>query len=117
MTLEHDFDPELARRLDVRLASYAPVGRIPQALPRQSRRGLALAVALAAILATSIASLGYEINASAESAGLGCLHPIAKIQLYAQGITGTAHDGDHSIAIVDARQQHAARDSHEACHH
>jgi len=111
MTLEQDFDPELARRLDARLAFYAPVGRIPQALPRQSRRGLALAVALAAILATSIAGLGYQINASAESQGLGCLHPVAKIGLFAQGITGSAHDADHASSA-----QHTDRASHEACH-
>src|SRR2546425_290382 len=38
MTLEHDFDPDLARRLEARLAPYAPVGRISPPLPRPQSR-------------------------------------------------------------------------------
>jgi fatty acid desaturase len=110
MTLDNDFDPVLARRLEQDLAPYAPVGRIssPRA-PRPARRRLVLGAALAAILAAGLVGLGYEINASAESQGLACLHPIAKVQLYAQGLTG--HDGDHG-----SRQTHDERTQHDACH-
>jgi hypothetical protein len=112
MTLEHDFDPDLARQLEVRLAAYAPVDRIPPRLARRSsRRRLIVVVALAATLAAGAVDLGYEINAAAESAGLGCLHPIAKVQLYVSGI-GAGHDGDHGAD----RQGHDERASHEACH-
>ncbi len=113
MTLENDFDPDLARRLEARLAPYAPVDRIPPRLSRRSsRRGLIVGAALAAILATGAVGFGYEVNAAAESAGLGCLHPIAKIQFYVSGMAGSAHDGDHS----SDRQGHDERASHEACH-
>jgi hypothetical protein len=113
MTLEKDFDPDLARRLEARLSPYAPVGRIPPRLRRRSsRRVLIVGAGLAAILVTGAVGLGYEVNAAAESAGLGCLHPIAKIQFYVSGIAGSAHDGDHG----GDRQVHDERASHEACH-
>src|SRR5712691_2404676 len=94
MTLEHDFDPDLARQLEARLAPYAPVGRISAPLTRRSsRRRLIVAAALAGTVGASVVGLGHEINASAESQGLGCLHLIAKIQLYTQGIADSVNGG------------------------
>ncbi len=113
MTQEHDFDPALARQLELRLASYAPVGRLSSpTAPRPSRRRLMMSAALAAMLAAGLVGLGYDINASAESQGLGCLHPIAKVQLYAKGISESIHNGGrHGTGA-----QHDERDSHDACH-
>ena len=116
MTMEHDFDPELARRLEARLATYAPASRISPPLARRSARRRVIVAALAAALAASALSLGYEINASAESQGLGCLHPIAKIQLFANGIADSVQAGDHRGVEGHDRQRHDERDSHLACH-
>ena len=117
MTLEHDFDPDIARRLEARLAPYAPVGRISPPLARRSpRRRLIVAAALAGTFAASVVGLGYEVNGSAESQGLGCLHPIDKIQLYAKGIAESVHAGDHRDIEGRDRQHHDERDGHDACH-
>ncbi len=59
MTLEHDFDPELARRLEARLAPYAPVAHMsPPLARRSSRRGRVMAAALAAIYPWSFQFVG-----------------------------------------------------------
>ena len=117
MTLEHDVDPDLARQLEARLAPYAPVGRIWTPITRRSsRRRLIVAAALAGTVGASVVGLGYEINASAESQGLGCLHPIAKIQLYTQGIADSVNGGDHHDVAGRDHQRHDDRDSHLACH-
>src|SRR2546425_11695069 len=82
MTLEHDFDPDIARRLEARLAPYAPVGRISPPLARRSpRRRLIVAAALAGTFAASGVGLGYEVNGLAGAPGTGCPHPVRTIQL------------------------------------
>lgn len=105
MSQEQDFDADLAQRLDERLASYAPVGRIARSPIRRSSRTRVVAIAVAATIAAGAVGLGYEINASAESQGLGCLHPAAKVQLFATG-----HADGH------VSQPHDSRANHEACH-
>ena len=85
MTQHIDYDPDLARRLDARLADFVPLGRIVATSGRTSRWRLVGAGALAAVTFTA-AGVGFEANAYANSQGLSCADAMTKVQLFAAGI-------------------------------
>jgi hypothetical protein len=85
MTELIDYDADIARRLDARLAEYVPLGHIA-ATPRSSHPLRLAAVAAFSAVFLSAAGIGYEANAYAETQGLSCLDAITKVQIYARTI-------------------------------
>ena len=85
MTQPIDYDADLARRLDARLAGYAPVGRIA-VTSGSGHRFAAAGVAAASLLLLGVIGVTLEANAYADSQGLSCADALFKIELYAANI-------------------------------
>ena len=85
MTQNIDYDTYLARRLDARLASFVPLGRIAAPAARTSAWRLAGAGALAAVTLTA-AGVGLGANAYADAQGLSCADAMTKVQLFAASL-------------------------------
>jgi hypothetical protein len=86
MTTENiDYDADLARRLDARLAGYAPLVRLTYAPRRTHRSRLAAGATLAAVTLTA-AGVGFGANVYADEQGLSCADAKTKLQLFAATI-------------------------------
>jgi hypothetical protein len=85
MTQPIDYDADLARRLDARLAGYVPIGRIAVA-SGSGNRFAAAGVAAASLLLLGVVGVTFEANAYADSQGLSCADALFKIEVYAANI-------------------------------
>ncbi|HYK98868.1 MAG TPA: hypothetical protein VEU77_10810 [Candidatus Acidoferrales bacterium] len=86
MTQPIDYDADLARRLDARLAQYIPLARIGAA-PRPSHRLRLVATAALSAVIFTVAGVGIEANAYAETQGLSCLAAMDKVQVFARALS------------------------------
>lgn len=85
MTHQIDYDADLARRLEARLATFVPMARVA-ARSRQVNGARLAATVVTATLAMGSVGLGLEINAAADSQGLSCLDAFQKVKIFASGI-------------------------------
>ena len=82
MTQYGDYDADLARQLDARLADFAPLSHIART-PRSDHRLRLVATAAFGAIALTAAGVGFEANAYAETQGFSCLDAMTKVQVYA----------------------------------
>lgn len=107
MTQEHDYDPELAARLDDRLREYT-LSRPLSPRSATRRRSPVAAAAIAVLAAAGLVGIGFGVNAAADSQGGGCLDPVAKVHLVVTSMTD-AHTDGHAVGTGD--RQHT-----DGCH-